>query len=97
MHLTLYRMSYAAKDSPIAYSFFPFPPEQKHTFTLQGKEYPGIPGELQLNVPDDATVDRERNRLAWTDTKGKVKSTASEVLGFATAGASGFSLSKARS
>lgn len=94
MQLIMYRISYKAKDAPVCYSFLPFPPDQKHTFTFNGKVYEGVREELTLIVPDDAKVDVERNRLTWADTRGKVKSTAKEVVGFAQAKVSGFLMSK---
>src|SRR5262245_10183329 len=96
MQLTLYRMYYSVSNSPICYYFFPFPPDQVHTFTRKGKEYKGVRGEEQVTVPQDSKVDEWRNRLAWGK-KRLMRSSAKEVHEFAEAGVSGFCFSMERS
>ena len=90
MQITLYRRSYPVKDAPVALSLVPFSVDQRHTFSVGGKVYEAEGGELQVIVPDGATIDALTNRLSWAGDKGSVKSSASEVFGFAEARVSGF-------
>ena len=90
MQITLYRRSYPVKDAPVALSLVPFSVDQRHTYSVGGKVYEAESGELQVVVPDGATIDALTNRLAWAGEKGSIKSTANEVYAFAEARASGF-------
>ena len=94
MQITLYRLSYPVKDSPVGFSLIPYPEHQKHTFTVGGKVFEAKRGEVQLIVPDDSTIDPLRNVLSWTGTAGKTKSTATEVFNFAQSCVSGFKPAK---
>jgi len=90
MQITLYRRSYPVKDAPVAWSLLPFSVDQRHTFSVGGKVYEAERQELQVIVPDDAKIDAINNRLVWISDKGSVKSTATEVIGFAESRVSGF-------
>lgn len=90
MQITLYQRTYPVKDAPIASSLIPMSPDQKHTYTVGDKVYDAVRREIQIIVPDDAKVDKDKNLLSWTGEKGIVKSTANEVFAFAQAGVSGF-------
>lgn len=90
MQITLYRRSYPIKDAPVSVSFLPFAVSQRHTYSAGGKVYEAVGRELLIVVPDGAKVDDHNNRLVWAGDKGSIKSTASEVFGFAEANVSGF-------
>jgi hypothetical protein len=90
MQITLYQRTYPVKDSPISSSLVPLSLDQKHTYTVGGKVYDAVRREIQIIVPDDAKIDKDKNLLSWTGEKGIVKSNANEVYGFAEAGVSGF-------
>lgn len=90
MQITMYRRSFSVQDSPVAYSFAPSPPGQRHTFTIGKKVYEAVFGEVTVTVPDDAILDRLMSQLAWRGEKGKTRSTAREVFGMAEASTSGF-------
>jgi hypothetical protein len=88
--ITLYVCTYPVKDAPVALSLVPFPSSQRHTFTLKGKVYEAVYREVQVVVPDGAVVDADRKLLFWAGDKGRVKSTATEVFGYAKEHDSGF-------
>jgi hypothetical protein len=90
MKITLYVRTYPVKDAPIALSLFPFSPHQRHTFTRDGKVYEAVFREMQVMVPDGATIDSDSKTLCWVGDKGKVKSTVNEVYEFVQARAPGF-------
>ena len=90
MKLTLYVHTYPVKDSPVAYSLFPFPAHQRHTFTRDGTVYDAVGGEMQVTVPDGAVVDAQRRLLCWAGAKGQVKSTVKEVCALVQERAQGF-------
>lgn len=90
MKITLFVRTYAVKDAPVALSFVPTPPHQKHTYTRDGKVYDAVSRELQVTVPDGAVFDIDHKLLCWTSAKGPVKSTGQEVYDLARAHASGF-------
>ena len=90
MKITLYPRTYPVKDAPVSLSLVPCPSHQKHTFTFKGKVYDAQRRELQVIVPDGAVIDTHKMLLSWAGKKGAVKSTASEVFGFAQAHVSGF-------
>jgi hypothetical protein len=90
MKITLYVRTYPVKDAPIALSFVPTPPHQKHTYTRDGKVYDAVSREMRVIVPDGSVIDLERKFLCWTGDKGKVKSTVNEVYELVKAHASGF-------
>lgn len=88
--ITVYRRRFAVKGAPTAASLVPYPQNQKHTFTVGTDVYEATFHQSFVEVPKDATIDELKNLLCWADSKGKIKSTAAEVLGFAKAGLSGF-------
>lgn len=92
MQITLYRRSFSVQESPVAYSFAPSPPGQRHTLTVGTKVYEAVFREVQITVPEGATLDRMMSLLAWKGEKGMTKSTAREVFGLAESQAAGFSV-----
>ena len=90
MKITLYVRTYPVKDAPVALSFVPTPPDQKHTYTRDGKVYDAVSREMKVTVPDGSVFDIDRKFLCWTGDKGKVKSTVNEVYALVQAHASGF-------
>lgn len=90
MQITLYRRSYPVQGAPVALSLIPYPTSQRHTFAVGAQVYEAESRELQVVVPEDAKVDTFDNRLSWATDKKRIKSTASEVFGFAEANVSGF-------
>ncbi len=90
MQITLYRRSYPVKDAPVSLSLLPFSVDQRHTYTVGKKVYESETSELHVIVPEESKIDPLKNLLAWQSDKGWVKSTATEVLGFAEAKVSGF-------
>jgi hypothetical protein len=94
MKITLYQRTYPVKDAPVSLSLVPFATHQRHTFPVGGKVYEAVCQELQVIVPDNATIDPLKNLLSWDGDKGRVKSTAKEVYDLAHAGGSGFRMPK---
>ena len=94
MLITLYHRTYPVQDAPVALSLVPFVGHQRHTFTVGDKVYEAECKELQVIVPDDATIDPLKNLLSWVSDKGPVKSTAKEVIDLALARVSGFGMAK---
>jgi hypothetical protein len=103
LHITLYHRSYPVKGAPVSVSLVPFPTHQRHTFTASGVEHEAKYSELQVVIPDGATVSVERGLswakakgsvLNWVGEKGPVVSTAQEVYDLAHARGSGFRLTK---
>jgi hypothetical protein len=92
MQITLYRRSFPVADAPVALSFARDPAGQRHTFVVGGRVYEAERRELQVIVPNGATIDAVKNRLCWASDKGPVKSTAKEVFDLAEALLSGFQL-----
>jgi hypothetical protein len=92
MQITLYRRSYPVAGAPVAWSFVPHSPGQRHTFTAGGKVYEADREEVRVVVPDGAKLDTLKDVLSWAGDKGAVKSTAREVFALAEARASGFRL-----
>ena len=90
MKITLYVRTYPVKDAPVALSLVPFPPDQRHTYTRDGKVYEAVSREMRVTVPDGSVVDADRKLLCWDGDKGKVKSTVNEVYEFVKAHAQGF-------
>ena len=90
MKITMYHRTYPVKNAPVAMSFVPFSPDQIHTFTVGTKVYPAVRKEVQVIVPDDAKVDKDKNLLIWVTDQGPLKSTANEIFGLAETGVSGF-------
>lgn len=94
MQITLYRRSYPVADAPVALSFAPDPPAQRHTFTAEGRVYEAERSELRIVVPDDAKLDLVKRLLDWAGAEGPVKSTAKEVYDLAKARTSGFRMAE---
>jgi len=94
MKITLYQRSFAVKDSPVAYSFVPYPVSQRHTFKVGETVFEADHKELQVSVPEESKLDFLKNLLSWTSDKGLMKSTANEVFNFAQTQVSGFRLVK---
>ena len=93
--ITLYHRKFAAKGAPVAVSLMPYPTTQKHTFMVGTEVIEASFHESRVEVPSDATIDQLKNLLCWADSaKGKLKSTAREVLDFAKAGVSGFRVAR---
>jgi hypothetical protein len=92
MTITLYVRTYLVKDAPVALSFAPTPPDQKHTYARDGKVYDAVNREMRVIVPDGSVIDMDRKFLCWTGDKGKVKSTVNEVYELVKAHASGFGM-----
>jgi hypothetical protein len=92
MKITLFVRTYPVKDAPVALSFVPSPPHQKHTFTHKGKVYNSLSREMEVTVPDGSVVDPDQKLLCWTGDKGKVKSTVGEVYELVQANTSGFGM-----
>lgn len=92
MQITLYQRYFSVKDSPTAVSFLPYPPSQKHTLTIGQKVHEAAFRVLKIIVPDDAKIDQLKNMLSWKGSKGSMKCTATEVLGFAQTQATGFAI-----
>ena len=92
--ITIYHRKFAAKGAPVAVSLVPYPTSQKHTFVVDNMTYEASFHESRVEVPGDATIDTLKNLLCWADSKGKLKSTAREVLDFAKAGVSGFRVAR---
>lgn len=90
MQINLYHRTYRAKGAPVALSLVPFPTHQRHTFVVGTVVHEAVYKELQVTVPDGATIDPLKRLLSW----GSVKSTAQEVYDLACAGTSGFGLGK---
>jgi hypothetical protein len=90
MKITLYIRTFPVKDAPVALSFVPTPPDQKHTYTRDGKVYDAVSREIKVIVPDGSVFDMDKKLLCWTGDKGKVKSTVNEVYELVKARASGF-------
>jgi hypothetical protein len=90
MKITLYVRTFPVKGAPVALSFVPTPPDQKHTYTHEGKVYDAVCREMKVLVPDGSVLDLDRKFLCWTGDKGKVKSTVNEVYELVQAHASGF-------
>jgi hypothetical protein len=90
MKITLYVRTYPVKDAPVALSLVPFPSDQRHTYTRDGKVYDAVNREMRVVVPDGSIVDTERKLLYWTGEAGQVKSTVNEVYELVQASASGF-------
>ena len=90
MKITLYVRTYPIKDAPVALSFVPTPPDQRHTYTRDGKVYDAVCREMRVIVPDGSVIDLDRKFLCWTGDKGKVKSTVNEVYELVQAHTSGF-------
>src|SRR5688572_30458732 len=57
MQITLYRRTYPVPGAPVAWSFVPHSPGQRHTFTAGGKVYEAERGEVPVVVPDGAKLD----------------------------------------
>jgi hypothetical protein len=94
MKITLYVRTFPVKDAPVAYSFFPCPAHQRHTYTRDGTVYEAVSREMGVTVPDGSVLDMERRLLCWAGEKGKVKSTVNEVYALVQAGAPGFGKAK---
>jgi hypothetical protein len=90
MQIILYTRSFPAPDAPVAVSFVPPDPAQRHTFTVDGKVYMAEFKEMPILVPDGATIDPLKNLLCWSGEKGPMKSTAREVYEFVKSKAPGF-------
>ena len=90
MKITLYVRTYPVKDAPVALSLVPFPTDQKHTYTRDGKVYDAVSREMKVTVPDGSTIDTDRKLLCWAGDKGPVKSTVNEVYELVKARTSGF-------
>ena len=90
MKITLYVRTYPVNDAPVALSFVPTPPHQKHTYTRDGKVYDAVNKEMSVTVPNGSVIDTDRKLLCWTGDKGPVKSTVNEVYALVQAHASGF-------
>ncbi|HVL14664.1 MAG TPA: hypothetical protein VM529_18975 [Gemmata sp.] len=90
MTITLYQRTFPVQGAPVALSFLPCPPHQRHTYTRDGEVYEAVRREVRVVVPEGAAVDPVRNVMSWSGDKGPVKSTAGEVFDLATARASGF-------
>ena len=90
MKITLYVRTYPVKDAPVALSFVPTPPHQKHTYTRDGKVYDAVDREMRVTVPDGSVIDPDHKVLCWAGDKGTIKSTVNEVFQLAQAHASGF-------
>lgn len=88
--ITLYHRKFPVKGAPAAVSLLPYPAHQVHTYTVGKEVYAATFSQSRIEAPENATIDAVHNVLCWSDTKGKFKSTAAEVLGFAKAKASGF-------
>jgi len=72
----------------------PFTLGQKCTFPVGGTVHEATYSEIRIDAPDDAKLDRPRNRLTWGAGKGLVRSTAKEVFDLALARNSGFRVVK---
>jgi hypothetical protein len=90
MTITLYIRTYPVKDAPVALSFVPTPPHQRHTYARDGKVYDAVSREMRVIVPDGSVIDLDGKLLCWTGEKGPVKSTVKEVYELVQAHASGF-------
>ena len=90
MTITLYIRTYPVKDAPVALSFVPTPPHQRHTYARDGKVYDAVSREMRVTVPDGSVVDADRKLLCWAGEAGTVKSTVNEVYALVQARASGF-------
>jgi len=92
MTITVYQRTYPVKDAPVSMSVVPFASGQRCTFPVGDKVYEAKYTEVRIVVPDEAKVDVLRNRVTWGEGKGRVHSTAKEVLDLALAGNAGFRL-----
>lgn len=92
MTITVYQRTYPVKGAPVSLSFVPFATSQTCTFPVGDRVYEAKYSELQVVVPDGAKVDVLRNRVTWGEGKGRVYSTAKEVVDLARVGDSGFRL-----
>lgn len=88
--ITVYHRKFPVKGSPACASLVPYPTHQRHTYTVDNQVYEASFHESRVEVPDDSTIDQLKNLLCWSDTKGKMKSTAAEVLEFAKAKSGAF-------
>jgi hypothetical protein len=88
--ITLYHRRFPVKGAPSCVSLLPFPTSQVHTFTVGKDVYAAKFHQSKIEAPENATIDALKNLLCWSDSKGKFKSSAAEVLGFAKAKSSGF-------
>ncbi len=89
MKITLYVRTFPVTDAPVALSFVPFPPGQRHTYTRDGRVYDAVGREMRVTVPDGSVIDADR-KLRWAGDAGPVKSTAKEVYELVQAHAPGF-------
>jgi hypothetical protein len=95
VQITLFQRTYPVDGAPVTLSVVPFTVGQKCTFPVGDTVHEATYSEVRIVAPDDAMVDRMRNRLTWGDGgKSRAKSTATEVLDLALAGNSGFRLEK---
>lgn len=92
--ITIYHRKFPIKGAPVAVSLLPYPTSQKHTFAVGTEVFEASYHESRVEVPGDATIDPLKNLLCWASAKGKLKSTAREVLDFAKAGVSGFRVAR---
>jgi len=92
--ITVYHRKFPTKGAPSSVSLVPYPESQKHTYTVDEVVYEASFSVSHVEVPENSTIDQLKNLLCWADSRGKMKSTAAEVLDMAKAGISGFRKSR---
>jgi hypothetical protein len=73
VEITLYRRSYPVADAPVAWSFSPHSPGQRHTYAAGGSVNEAERGEVRVVAPEGATLDAVKGLLSWGGGKSRYR------------------------